>query len=99
MYRSILDNGLEWTECAKCKSMPPDNFDLAPERISAQRKADKAKKLCAGCPVKSECATDALRYDAWGTVRAGVWLPDYGFMNPHRRRYIDELRCVAMGQD
>lgn len=32
----------------------------------------------------AECAADALNYPAWGTVRAGIWMPDRD-VAAHRR--------------
>ena len=58
-----------------------------------------ACELCAGCPVKRECAADALQREAWGTVRAGVWLPGDGLMHYQQQNYINVLKRVAAGED
>lgn len=89
-----MNNSWRWE--AKCLGDDPAKYDLD-NRTS--NKAATARELCAGCPVKSECATDALMFEAWGTVRAGVWLPGNGLMNYQQQHYMDVLQRVAAGED
>lgn len=49
--------GVSWRERAACKGMDPDLFH--PER-GATVAVQKAKRVCAGCPVRSECLDEAL---------------------------------------
>ncbi|HAT1133941.1 TPA: WhiB family transcriptional regulator [Corynebacterium striatum] len=88
----------EWRYVAKCAGDDVNTYDLESRRI-IKDKAAVARELCAGCPVKAECAADALRFDAWGTVRAGIWLPNSQLMDFQKREYLNVLKHVAMGED
>lgn len=84
----------EWTARAKCAGDDLENYDLARWRDD---RAARARELCQGCPVKAECAADALEFPAWGTVRAGLWLPDYhvAMARQHLGLYPELLGRVA----
>lgn len=56
----------DWRDEAACAGMAP-RFDTdQPEQVQAQ-----AKRICAGCPVSSECWIDAIATNAVGVIRAG----------------------------
>lgn len=74
-----------WTDRAKCKGKPTNDYDvnaiLGPAYIQPTSKdhaalREKAEALCAGCPVKPECADHALTDQATGMVYAGVPIPN-----------------------
>ena len=85
----------KWRSEAKCYG-EHEKYDLDNKKLN---KEATARELCAGCPVKRECAADALQREAWGTVRAGVWLPGDGLMHYQQQNYINVLKCVAAGED
>ncbi len=89
-----MNNSWRWE--AKCLGDDPAKYDL--DNRTSNKEAT-ARELCAGCPVKRECATDALMFEAWGTVRAGVWLPGNGLINYQQQHYMDVLQRVAAGED
>lgn len=64
----MLNAGLEWQELANCLGSPLDLF--FPDSHEKTKLA-KAKTICAGCQVKTECLEYALSF----TDRAlpGVW--------------------------
>ena len=65
---------MNWRDRAACANVDPELF--YPEKGG---KNDKAKAVCRGCPVKVECAKDALAMgDRWG-----VW---GGLSERERRR-------------
>jgi WhiB family redox-sensing transcriptional regulator len=49
---------------------------------------DKARKICAGCPVKTECLEHALEH----RIEHGVW---GGASERERRRILKRLRDVS----
>lgn len=55
---------LEWRQRALCPSVDPDIF--FPEQSES---AAEAKRICAACPVRPECAEYAIRNDE----RFGIW--------------------------
>ena len=61
-----------WWEKAQCADQPLNNYVLTGQRD----KQATARQLCAGCPVKPQCAWDALEHQDSGVVRAGVWIPE-----------------------
>jgi RNA polymerase sigma factor (sigma-70 family) len=64
----------EWTNRAACKGMDPDELFV---RGGAQ---NRAKLICRGCPVRTECLADALD----NGIEFGVW----GGMTERERRAL-----------
>ena len=64
----------DWTSQAACRQQNPDDLFV---QGAAQ---NRAKAVCAGCPVKSECLADALD----NRVEFGVW----GGMTERERRAL-----------
>ncbi len=58
--------GSEWRHLAACKDQPPDLF--FPRSRADLGRADKARRICQGCPVMRACLNDALRLHS-----EGVW--------------------------
>ena len=78
---TLIDRILEslderWFRWGNCIGKNPDFF-CAPDYTSEQTPQPEAAELCAMCPVKAQCATQALNNlddHAW-TVMGGVSLP------------------------
>lgn len=64
----------DWTSRAACRTQAPDDLFV---RGAAQ---NQAKKLCAGCPVQTECLAEALD----NRIEWGVW----GGMTERERRAL-----------
>src|SRR5260370_36705377 len=64
----------EWTARAACKGTDPD--ELFVQRAAQNR----AKLICRGCPVRTECLADALD----NRIEFGVW----GGMTERERRAL-----------
>jgi WhiB family redox-sensing transcriptional regulator len=64
----------DWASQAQCKETRPDELFV---RGAAQ---NRAKQMCAGCPVKTECLAEALD----NQMEWGVW----GGMTERERRAI-----------
>ncbi len=64
----------EWTTRAACRSVDPDTLFV---QGAAQ---NRAKALCLGCPVRTECLADALD----NRIEFGVW----GGMTERERRAL-----------
>lgn len=64
----------DWATLATCKQNQPDELFV---RGAAQ---NRAKQLCAGCPVKTECLAEALDNE----IEWGVW----GGMTERERRAL-----------
>ena len=64
----------DWASQAQCKQSRPDELFV---RGAAQ---NRAKQLCGGCPVKTECLAEALD----NQIEWGVW----GGMTERERRAI-----------
>ncbi|AJE32552.1 hypothetical protein B842_03495 [Corynebacterium humireducens NBRC 106098 = DSM 45392] len=65
-----------WANRAACRGEDPTRFvlDEQPHLVPADKRDRVAFQLCAGCPVRAECAQDALTHRDVGVVRAGVWI-------------------------
>jgi WhiB family transcriptional regulator, redox-sensing transcriptional regulator len=64
----------DWASQAQCKQSRPDELFV---RGAAQ---NRAKQLCGGCPVKTECLAEALD----NQIEWGVW----GGMTERERRAV-----------
>ncbi len=64
----------DWTARASCRSTDPDDLFV---QGAAQ---NRAKQVCLGCPVRTECLADALD----NRVEFGVW----GGMTERERRAL-----------
>lgn len=89
-----------WAEDAKCRSLPPDVFDLQGDKRPLEAKRSLARRLCEGCPVIAECAEDVLKRDSFGLVRAGLWTTGWmcgGPANPGAKKgaLVRELQIIA----
>lgn len=89
-----MDN--EWPLKAKCRGTTPGIYalDEDPYRCHPHYRRIVAQWLCHGCPVIKECATDALRHNDRGLVRAGVWLRT-GDPKANRRRLNEAINQNA----
>src|SRR5687767_12719154 len=68
----------DWASAAQCKQARPDELFV---RGAAQ---NRAKLMCAGCPVKTECLAEALDNE----IEWGVW----GGMTERERRAVLKKR-------
>lgn len=61
---STFEDRIDWVLRARCRAADPDTLFV---RGAAQR---KAAKICRPCPVRTQCAADALdnriEYGVWG---------------------------------
>jgi WhiB family redox-sensing transcriptional regulator len=76
-YWATIDPGESWRKRAACRHTEPDLFfpvpaagaSLSPVQAE-QAQAERAKKVCAGCPVRRECLQFALAtrqsHGVWG---------------------------------
>lgn len=69
-----MDTLLDWTLRSSCRSTDPDELFVTG---AAQ---NRVKALCLGCPVRTECLSDALD----NRVEFGVW----GGMTERERRAL-----------
>lgn len=92
-----------WLVQAKCRHSSPENFVLDEKEtgtwLPATQRDMQADHLCAGCPVKKQCAIDAIEHEDIGVVRAGVWLPDHAPKGSYvpRRHNTQKLLAVING--
>lgn len=77
-------HGQEWTASALCAQTEPDAF--FPEKGGSVK---EAKRICRGCPVRSECLAWALENDE----RFGIW----GGATENDRRRLRSLRQAQAG--
>lgn len=66
---ALLSSESDWRQDAACASPDVDPEIFFPERSGRAR---EARKICAGCPVKVECLTEALenreQHGIWGSL-------------------------------
>lgn len=73
-----VDLLVDWSKSAKCRASDPDELFV---QGAAQ---NRAKAVCMGCPVRTECLADALD----NRVEFGVW----GGMTERERRALLKKR-------
>jgi WhiB family redox-sensing transcriptional regulator len=74
-----------WRERAACATVDPELF--FPDELNGWRPQEKAKRICATCPVQRECLADAPTWDTF-SVRGGLTAVN-------RRRARKQVREVA----
>lgn len=94
-HNPTMLNMNRWWEKAQCAGQPLNNYVLTGQRD----KQATARALCQHCPVKPQCAYDALQHEDSGVVRAGVWIPeDTAAMRYEREAVYSQLYdAVAEG--
>lgn len=88
-----------WMDRALCAGRNPRLYETDGYRNNRVMKSDRverARNLCAGCPVVQECAADALEPLAVATIRAGVWI-DAVVLGRNRKAVKAQLQAVALG--
>ena len=68
---------LEWLRDAACRRSDFSIWDT-PSQRSGISETHPALGLCATCPVRIDCALDALECGDVGVIRAGVPIPETG---------------------
>lgn len=63
----------DWQSAAQCRGKATV-FDAIANTRQVHFRKKWAASACAGCPVVAECARDALSTNAYGVVRAGMYL-------------------------
>ena len=98
---SLATGGVEWKK-ARCKGTPDPEIFFAHEwdgeepltQVALTYATDKAKAICAFCPIRVECLNWAM---AQGTNLVGVW----GGLTAQERRSINrprkKARCIDCG--
>lgn len=73
-----------WWELGACVGMDPELFH---PHDGENAKAEAARAVCAGCPVRNECLDDAVT----ANVQYGVW----GGTTPRERRRLRKARGLT----
>lgn len=62
--------GMEWVRRAVCRSVDPELFFPAaePGTPAYAEQVDRAKAVCAGCPVRAECLAFAMAHLPYGVA-------------------------------
>jgi WhiB family transcriptional regulator, redox-sensing transcriptional regulator len=77
-------NAAAWRFLAACADYDPDLFFPIGTSGPALRQAERAKAVCAGCPVRAEC----LDWAQTTGQTYGVW----GGLDEHEREALDDHR-------
>jgi WhiB family transcriptional regulator, redox-sensing transcriptional regulator len=84
---TAVDNLAEWWSLAACQSADPDLFFPISGSGPALGQVARAKAVCAGCPVRTDC----LRYALAADPLQGVW----GGMSEEERRLLRQRKAKA----
>lgn len=69
----MVDTYRDWRTQGNCAGRDPETMYPEELRGEARRRATRAaERLCASCPVTTECLGDALDMQDWHGVRAGL---------------------------
>lgn len=77
MARPFWDEDVSWQDEGLCRAMDPEIFFSTEEEAREDRVAreDRAKDICARCPVLAQCREFALStrepYGVWGGMTEG----------------------------
>ena len=84
----------EWVTSATCRTVDPELF--FPDGYAAAHTARKAKAICRTCPVKVECAREALEVTPAHLV--GVWAGEYFDTTTEGRKSAFERVATLAGR-
>jgi WhiB family transcriptional regulator, redox-sensing transcriptional regulator len=84
---TTAENLAEWWSLAACQSSDPDLFFPISGSGPARAQVDRAKAVCSGCPVRSDC----LRYALAAGPLQGVW----GGLTEEERRLLRQREAKA----
>jgi WhiB family transcriptional regulator, redox-sensing transcriptional regulator len=84
---TTADNLAEWWSLAACQSADPDLFFPISGAGPARVQVERAKAVCAGCPVRGDC----LRYALAAGPLQGVW----GGLTEEERRLLRQREAKA----
>jgi WhiB family transcriptional regulator, redox-sensing transcriptional regulator len=84
---TTADNLAEWWSLAACQSADPDLFFPISGAGPARVQVERAKAVCAACPVRSDC----LRYALGAGPLQGVW----GGLTEEERRLMRQREAKA----
>jgi WhiB family transcriptional regulator, redox-sensing transcriptional regulator len=84
---TTADNLAEWWTLAACQAADPDLFFPISGAGPARAQVERAKAVCAGCPVRSDC----LRYALAAGPLQGVW----GGLTEEERRLMRQREAKA----
>lgn len=76
----MLNTNDDWRDDAACANECPELFFPVGRSRAAQMQIALAKRICADCPVKTECLRHAVEYDE----QDGIW----GGLDTHERRVL-----------
>lgn len=79
----------DWRADSRCADEPPDDFFPIGHGPAAMRQAERAKRVCADCPVRRQCLSWALASD----IREGV----FGGLDEDERRDLVARRRHRRG--
>ena len=80
----------DWRQASLCIRESPDDFFPIGHGPAAKRQAERAKRVCAVCPVRDQCLSWALGND----IRHGVF---GGLDEEERRALVVERRSRSLG--
>ena len=87
--------GLQWRTRAVCYLETSDAPELwTPERRPARTVRVHLEQMCQRCPVRRQCAGEAVLTEAETGMYAGVWVPERKENNGWAAA-MDQLRRVA----
>jgi WhiB family transcriptional regulator, redox-sensing transcriptional regulator len=84
---TTVDNLAEWWSLAACQSADPDLFFPISGSGPGRAQVERAKAVCAGCAVRSDC----LRYALAAGPLQGVW----GGLTEEERRLLRQREAKA----
>lgn len=73
----IRVRGQAWRRQAVCFLETSDAPELwTPDHLPGRTVRGHLEQMCRRCPVRRQCAAEAVSSDAEGGIYAGVWVPD-----------------------
>lgn len=92
---------MEWRKHAACWGKPIDDFSPRDqERESDFLKRVNIEEVCpSSCPVRQQCAKEAILMSSVGVIRAGVLLPATENLQSKRYRKLAEIALPIMDSE
>jgi Transcription factor WhiB len=92
---TVGEQDFEWRRRAVCFTEMSDAPELwTPNTRPADKVRVHLERMCQRCPVRRQCAEDAVSTEAESGMYAGVWVPEHKENNGWYAA-MDELRLIA----
>ncbi len=92
---TAVDDAIDWRARGACRSADPDLFFPISSIGASSRQENRAKAVCAGCPVRTDCLQYALDSGQAHGVWGGLGESERARLRRNRQRAYRQRAALA----